>query len=302
MRVPPFFRPSLRLRWLLPCVLAAVLAACGMRFAYSHLDWLLPWYLSDYVTLDRDQRNLLDARLADRLAWHCRQQLGPYAELLRRVEADLRRGRIEAAELDAHLTRAESLWRELMVAITPDARALLESLSDEQTAELAAAFRRRNRDAREDFLDGSPAELRERQVERMEKRLRPWLGRLQPDQRRLIEQWSDALTPSTAQWLAQRERWQANLLAALGQRRQPAVFEARLRPLLVSPDAGWPADYRARVAHNRSQTVALVAALLNSATPGQREQLFGEIDAWARQFELRACAPAALPAQAAARP
>lgn len=276
---------------MLLCVLVLALSGCGMRFAYSHLDWLLPWYLSDYVTLDREQRALLDARLAERLAWHCHHQLGPYAALLRGIEADLRRGHIDATELDGHLIRGEALWHELMVAILPDAHALFAALSDAQVAELAAAFKRRNRDARDDFLDGTPAELNERRVARMEKRLRTWFGRLDPAQRRLLARWSEALAPSTAQWLIERERWQAQLLAALAERRQGAAFEARLRPLLLTPEAEWPAPYRAQIAANRALTLALVADIYASASARQREHLFAELDAWAVQFEQRGCAP-----------
>lgn len=301
MRAPsrsPLFVFTTCLRWVLPCLLAVALAGCSMRVAYSHLDWLLPWYFSDYVTLDRDQRRLLDLRLADRLAWHCRHQLGPYAALLRGLEGDLRRGHIDAAELDAHLARGEALWRELMGVIVPDAGVLLASLTDAQITELAAAFEERNREVREEFLDGTPAERRARRAERMEKRLRPWFGSLQPAQRQLVERWSGALAATATEWLAQREQWQGQLLAALAQRRQGAAFEAALRPLLVAPEADWPADYRGRIDHNRAQTLNLLAALYDGATPGQRERLFGEIDAWAKQFERHACPP---PRTAAAR-
>lgn len=298
MRVcfPPVrpFACRLPLRRLLLCALAALLAGCSMRIAYSHLDWLLPWYVGDYVTLERDQRRLLDARLADRLAWHCRHQLGPYVDLLRGLESDLRRGSVSAAELDRHLARGEALWQTLMEAIVPDARELLAVLDDRQVEELAAAFARRNREAREDFLDGTPEERNARRAERMEKRLRTWFGGLEPAQRRLVAQWSETLQPDTEQWLTNRERWQAGLLAGLERRAEPAALEAALRPLLTAADRDWPADYRRRLAANRMRTLELVAAIHAAATPRQREHLFGEIDAWVRQFERRSCAsPAA---------
>lgn len=270
---------------------AALFAGCSVGLVYGQLHRLLPWYIDDYVTLDRDQRALLKVRLADRLAWHCRTQLGAYAALLRRLAGDLRAGASAPARLEVHLEQGELLLRDLLTALLPDARLLLVRLDDEQLDELAAAFRRRNRDLREEFLSGTPAERRAEQIERMERRLRGWFGRLSEEQRRLVEGWSDALQPTTAQWLANRARWQAQLLATLAQRKDAANFAARLRPLLVEPDSFWSADYRARLAHNREQTLILLAGVVNTATPRQREHLFGELEAWAGQFERLACTP-----------
>lgn len=288
----PWRRPACRIAVLL--LSAALLAGCSFGLVYGQLHRLLPWYIDDYVSLDRDQRTLLDVRLAERLAWHCRTQLVPYAALLRGLEGDLRSGAVTPARLETHLGQAESLLRELLAAILPDARLLLARLDDEQLAELGEAFRRRNRELRKEFLAGTPAEREAEQIARMEKRLRRWFGRLSEEQRALVARWSEALQPATVEWLANRERWQARLLAALAQRRDAARFEAGLRPLLLEPEAAWSAGYRARLAHNREQTLILLAALFDTATPRQRAHLFAELEAWARQFEQLACTPSPL--------
>lgn len=270
-------------------LLAILFAGCSFSLVYGQLHRLLPWYIDRYVTLDRNQRALLDVRLAERLAWHCQTQLGPYAALLRRLEGDLRSGTITPARLDRYLVQGEAHLRDLLTAIMPDARLLLARLDDEQLDELAAAFQRRNREMRKELLAGTPAERRARQIKRMEKRLRGWFGRLSEEQHRLVEEWRDSLQPTTAEWLANRERWQARLMATLAQRRDAALFEARLRPLLVEPGSAWSADYRARMAHNREQTLILFARVFDTATSRQRDHLLGEIDDWAGQFERLAC-------------
>lgn len=281
----------MRTRFLLALLLPLLLlAGCGVRFAYQHLDWLVPWYVSDYVTLDAEQRRLLDARLAERLAWHCRSQLGPYAELLRELDARVRADTpLAPGELEDFLLRGEAFWRELMVAITPDASVLLGSLSDAQVDELAAAFAERNADTRKELLGGTPDERLARRTERMEKRLRTWLGRLHADQRARVAVWSASLVPTTEEWLRNRAKWQGELLAALAGRDQPG-FEARLGELLVAPASGWPEAYLAQVARNQALTLDLVADVLKLATPAQRDHLSGEIEAWAGQFESLACA------------
>lgn len=274
---------------------ALIVAGCSTRLAYQQLDLLLPWYVSGYVTLDPAQKQLLDARLDERLTWHCSSQIGAYAELLRTLEARIAAGdALTAAELEQFLQRGEAHWRELVIAVTPDLHVLLAALDAQQVDELAAAFAKRNRETHEKFLDGTPDQLRTGQIKRMEKRLQTWFGRLQQSQRQQVAAWSAGLAPTTTQWLQLRAEWQAELLAATAQRTGPG-FEERLAALLASPEARWPASYRAQVAHNRSLTLALVADIFNSAGADQRAHLRTEISDWAGQFERLVCTVPAAP-------
>lgn len=280
---------SVRLRLLVLTICALLLGGCGLRFAYSQLDWLLPWYVGDYVSLDRTQKRLLDARLEARLAWHCSSQLTAYSGLLREVERDLGGNEVVGAPiLDAYLQRGEAFWRVLMKEITPDAGVLLAALSDAQVKELGEAFARRNDATREEFLEGTPDALRARQIERMEKRLRTWFGPLSAAQRSRVASWSAGLAPTTEAWLHHRARWQGALIEVLAQRQAPD-FESRVGALLLEPDSLWAADCRADVARNRKQTLDLLADIFNMASPAQRTHLVNEIAGWAAQFEQLAC-------------
>lgn len=180
---------------------AFVLGGCSVRMAYSQLDWLVPWYLRDYVMLDAGQRNLLDRQLSARLDWHCRTHLAEYAATLREAQTTLAADRIGSSDLLPYLARGEGWWREILAALEDDARVLLPALSDEQVDELQQAFERRQREARKEFLGGDDAAQREARIARMEKRLQRWFGRLTTEQRVLIGVWSDALEPTTEAWL-----------------------------------------------------------------------------------------------------
>lgn len=281
----------------LPCIAVLLLAGCGVRFFYTQLDWLIPWHLRDYVSLDAGQRSALDRRLRTLLDWHCREQLPDYVALLRDVQASLRRGPMDADELERFLQRGEALWDALMHAVTPEAEALLASLDDGQVIELAAAFERRNAETREEFLEGTAEALRERRIERMEKRLRRWFGRLDDAQRARIATWSDTLRPTADDWLAHRVAWQQALLDLLARRADGALQRGELEALLRTPQRRWRDDYRARVMHNRALTLGLLAELANTASPRQRAHLDAEIAGLAGQFERLACvAPSVRPA------
>ncbi len=297
MRPPPlsFAGRSPRVALVLLCV--AALAGCSLRFAYSQLDWLVPWYLRDYVTLDAGQRGLLDQRLAARLDWHCRAHVPEYAASLREAQALLRRETVDAAALAPFLARGEAWWGEVLAELEPDARLLLAGLANEQVDELRQAFARGAREAREEFLGGSAAEQKAARIKRMEKRLQRWFGRLTPAQRDRIAAWSAELSPTTEAWLAQRARWQGALLDALQVRGDDAAFAARLAPLFGPQQAHWPPAYREGLARNRTLTLALLADVYNLAPATQRQHLDRELDALAAQFESLACAaPARLSA------
>ncbi|HAY11253.1 MAG TPA: hypothetical protein DCY18_15230, partial [Thauera sp.] len=101
---------------------AFVLGGCSVRMAYSQLDWLVPWYLRDYVMLDAGQRNLLDRQLSARLDWHCRTHLAEYAATLREAQTTLAADRIGSSDLLPYLARGEGWWREILAALEDDAR------------------------------------------------------------------------------------------------------------------------------------------------------------------------------------
>ncbi|WP_245651002.1 DUF6279 family lipoprotein [Thauera butanivorans] len=266
-----------------------VLGGCGVRFAYSQLDWLVPWYLRDYVTFDAGQRQVLDQRLALRLDWHCRVHLPGYVGLLRDARRLLARERIEAQELAPFLRQGEAWWDELRVELMNDAKVLLAGLSDDQVAELAAAFERRDKEAREEFLGGSTEARRKAQIARMEKRLRNWFGRLTDEQRALVAGWSQGLQPTTERWLDERRQWQQGMLEALKVRREPRLFAERIAAL-QAPAGEVQDEYSEQAAHNRQRTLDLLAGVFNTANDRQRERLLAEIDGLTGQFDKLACA------------
>ena len=285
---------------LLALIFPLVLSGCGVRYVYSQLDWIVPWYLRDYVSLDGEQRAALDERLAERLDWHCRSQLPGYAQWLREAEVMIARGGVDRADLGAHLARAEGFWDHLMAALVDDVSHLLAGLTDEQVKELHARFETRNRKTREEFVDPPEDVLHDRRVERTEKRLRRWFGRMSVEQRLLVETWSRRLEPVAADWLANRVEWQRRLGGALDGRGDRDAFDgrgdrdafdARVAALMRQPQLAWSADYRARVERNRELTLGLLADVLASATVRQRERALHEIDSLASQFERLACAP-----------
>lgn len=283
--------------------LALMLSACGrVQYAYSQLDWLVPWYVRDYVRLDRDQRALLDQRLALRLEWHCAAHLPEYVRWLQGIERDLEAVPIDTAFLESRIAEALVFWRELAEVLVQDASPLLATLSDRQIRDLFESFAERNEKTRKEFLVGSPRELHERRVARMEKRLQRWFGRLDRDQVAMLEVWSRELQDGTLEWFDNRLVWQQRLGETLEGRAGGQRFERELAALVLAPDMHWTDQYRAMVAGNRERTLGLLLDLHASASERQRQKLRKEISSLSTQFRRLACTKIEpVPAQASSR-
>lgn len=267
----------------------SLVSGCGLRLAYQQLDHLLPWYVSDYVTLDDGQRDTLDSMLAHRLAWHCQTQIPAYRKWLDEVHASLDGERVTAADLQPLGDQAETMWRKLMLALTPDLTKLLAQLSDQQVDEILRAMDKKNRELRREYLDVSDERRLAKRTERMEKQLRRWTGRLSAEQRAILDTWASELRPTAGDWITQREGWRTRFSAALAQRADTSRLEAHMRQLLATPDAHWSDSYRADVEFNRAHTLQLVADVYNLASTQQRNKIAEEIGSLGTQLDELAC-------------
>lgn len=279
---------------LLVLALVLLLSGCsGVRYVYSQLDWIVPWYARDYVRLDESQRTLLKTRLDERLAWHCQSEMPVYAAFLRALEADLAQPRVQVETLERYVDQATIYWDALIETLVPDIADVLAEFNDRQIAELIVNLDARNVKARAEFLDPSEAQRHENRVARMEKRLQRWFGRLTDEQKKALVAWSHALHPATDEWFESRLGWQEQLLDALAVRDDRSRFNDRVSHLMTNPDAGWGERYRARVNANREFTLALIADTYDQATLAQRAHVANKLHSLARQIDRLACVPAA---------
>lgn len=274
---------------LLSLALGLSLTACSrIALVYDNLDWLIPWRLDSYLNLDREQRTWLEPRLQAHLQWHCSRELPRYLDWLQRTRTLLEQAEPSPAALDARLDEIDAALARIGHEITPTAIALLQNLDDEQVAELFAELEQKNREAREKFLEPPLATQIEERQQRLQERLRPWLGRLNEQQQIHLEQWATGLSGHSRLWLDNRERWQAQLRAALEERDSPA-FAACLSHLLQEPQAYYGDSYREAYEQARQATAALFSQLLASADAQQRRRLTQRLDALHDDFSKQRC-------------
>ncbi|BCJ05740.1 MULTISPECIES: DUF6279 family lipoprotein [unclassified Pseudomonas] len=252
---------------------ALALVACSrIDLAYRNLDRLVPWSLDDYLDMNREQKQLLDERLREQLAWHCKTQLPGYLDWLDRVRLMVAEDAVTDQALEQRTLEARQAIGRVATAITPSATELLRGMSDTQVAEMRLAFRA-DIDKRRKTYDETPLPKQiEQRAARMQKRLEPWLGELSAQQRLRVMSWSQALGDQNRQSIANRAHWQQQLVLAMDQRATPG-FEPRLAQLLQRKESLWTAEYRQAYENSEQQARSLLVDLMKQSSLAQKQFL-----------------------------
>lgn len=271
-----------------------VLSSCGPRFMYTNLDWLIPWYVEDYIALDPQQNDELTNRLARQLDWHCRTQMPRYADFLRQLRDDLSLPgqSVPAARWGYHFDQLKQYWVDMIHKIGPDATAILVTASDAQIAMLFANLEKTNLDLQREYVD-PPLEARRRnRQKRMQKRLAYWTGPLTKVQKGLVAEWAHGLAETAEAWLRHRRRFQAALQRQLTQRQRDEDFQRRFIDLLARPDQLRDPPYQKIIDTNLRLTFHFLENLSQSLTPQQRRHIVERLEKLAVEMEKLACEPA----------
>ncbi|GEM_PF-169765 len=280
---------NVRLATCLLITLVLLLNACTrLDLAYRSVDWLVPWTLRDYVSLDKAQKSRLDAALKRHMTWHCRTQLPTYVEWIARARALTETLPVKPEQVARQLLDMKEAVHPVAVRITPDAIELARSLSDEQVAQI---FKRLDEDKanwQEDYLDPPLQEQIEDRARRMQQRLQGWFGRLDAAQRARVLAWSKELGGQNALWLGNRENWQNHFRAALAKRGE-ADFPQRMTDLLQHRERFWSDAYRASFDQALNAFSRLLADLLNDAKPAQRERVRQRLEDLRQRFADMSC-------------
>jgi len=258
----------------LPVLALLVLGACSSTtFLYNRLDFILPWYLDDYVELDRDQRQAFDRLLDPFLDWHRQEELPAYVAVLDQVEGTLGQP-VTQEEIDAISGAFEEAWLRLEDRSLDWLLALGASLTDAQVEEFLRNLEERQQEYEEKYLSRSDEEYREEMYDNLLDRAQDYLGRLDREQKAALRAASDAMIRADGPWLEERARWHARLAELL--QREPG-WEQRVRDAVARREETLSQDYREAYAHNLMLIQETVAGLLNSRSERQERRLRGEI-------------------------
>jgi len=269
-----------------------LVTACGPRWYYNHLDWMIPWYVDDYLSLDSAQRSALEIRLARQLNWHCRTQLPEYGAFLRSVGQEFEDPDqpVTREQFAHHLQTLKDFWKDLMARIGPDVADILITASDEQIDELFRNIEKDNLERQRTYVDPPEREILQNRTDRMVERLGRWIGDLTDTQYDAVQQWSRNVGATSSQWLANRRRVQQAFRQLIAARTVDPAFKEKFTALLVSPEVVRTKTYQTRLDRNIGFTLDLLTDIEKTLTDAQRSHLRAYLESLAEDFDALACA------------
>lgn len=257
-----------------------LLSGCSTKFVYKNVDWLIYWYVDDFVELTSEQEDAVDVKLAQWLDWHKKNELPNYLAHLKELSNDIAQQQLSLARMDYHQEKVTDHWLRIRTHIIPDLVDMAPMLSDDQIASLFTEIEEKNKEdaeEREERTAMSPEKRKKEVVKRNQKNLKRWLGKLNTEQETLIENMYGEYHSNGELWSEYRQRYQGELRALFAAPDRGPGFKASLHKMLM-----YPHDYRSDLLNQRNDEngqkyKSFLLAIDALTTEKQREHLIDEI-------------------------
>ncbi len=265
-------------------VLSCLFACSSTRLAYNYLDWVISWYLDDYIQLNKEQDDYYDRQLDELLQWHRSDQLPRYVRFVDEMMLHINK----PVHTDMLLERKNTMREFIRVFIAraaPDCIKLLLWLDPEQRQAFYGAGAEKQQQFEEKYQDEPEIDRSKRLYKRMEKLLKRFIGRLTDGQELIVQRWADSLIGVQQLWLENRRIWLSTLQTVLEGSGTDTEKERRLYQLLVEPESLWSTAYLAAVQQNEILTLDMFSDIHNSMTEKQRKHLHASLSRLKKDFE-----------------
>jgi hypothetical protein len=266
------------LKKLLIISLLLLLTACSSKFAYNNLDWLIYWYLDDYVELEGSEKKAFDSDLNRWLSWHRKEELLEYKSHLLELKHQLNERPISEKQWQAHMDRGRTHWTRLRDYIAPELMPYAQRLTDKQVESLFNELNQSIQESIEERQNLKPDEMLKERYEEAREELKGYIGELTLEQMDLVKQTIPQYKTNFDNWIQYRRNILSEAKSLFDQRNQLENFQIRLLNLLKYPEDYYPQQYGLIRDYNRQVTVALLTALSATLTDKQLARLNRKID------------------------
>lgn len=255
-----------------------LLVGCSSTYVYNNLDWLLYWYLDDYVELDKGQKRIFDDKLDGWLRWHREEELREYKAQLLDLKQRVNSGPLNAQEWQEEFAKARSHWERLRNRVGPELVSFAPRLTDKQVAQLFEELESQNLEYEEERAETTEQERREERLEDIEDQLKGYVGKLNKEQLQLIEKYEDRFKTNFENWIAYRRAIQQAAKSLMESRNDNPQFIQQLTYLMEHPEEFQSDAYKLTSTHNRTTSGQMIAELNLTITPKQMRKLNKKVD------------------------
>ena len=257
-------------------VFAFVLAGCSAnRFLYNRADTFVRWTIDDYVDLTSEQQKQFDADLDGLLEWHRRDELPLYREFIV-SSLDALEGGVTIDEAILISGGIDEAANRLQVKLVDLLLGSAEGLTDGQIRDFLDELDRQQEEYAQERLIRDNIEYADDAADSLRRLGKRLLGRLNDDQKALIQSRSTELMRIDRLWHEDRSAWGAKLGTIL-ESRLPG-WQAEVRVLGDTRSEARTPAYVAGIEHNGDVILGLLVEVINGRTDRQDRRMRGFLD------------------------
>ncbi|WP_000049502.1 DUF6279 family lipoprotein [Vibrio sp. RC586] len=266
-------------KWLRILLLCTLLAGCGTKFVYHHLDWFVIDYVEDFVDLDEQQKLMIEQAMPDLLEWHTREALPRYVEQIDELLA-LPLSNVTVEQIAQHQDRARAHYQQLVNKLLPDVTAIAATFKQTQIDQFMDAVVKRHEKFAKKYREMDEPALRQFYQEKVQEDLEEWLGPLTPEQKIVLKEWSLNIQSTISDWVVVQVTFREQIRALFEKRHQPEQFQAYLGELLLNSEQYYSPILKAKLAYNRGLAQRYLVEILRISTPKQQLHFRQELQDW----------------------
>lgn len=264
--------PSKKIRFIILGLILLSLSGCT-RFYYNYADWMISWHVGGYIDFTRSQQRVFDNFVDEQLAWHRKQELPRYSTYLESLYNELQQP-MTPQQVELRFDESLDFWQAIFIKAMPEMNRIFLQLSNQQVEEFLANLSTEQKELEYDHKKSSAEKNIQIRSKNMEKGLKRFIGKLNNEQRKQINQWSRDTSGIFASSIEQRKNWQQQINLTFREHRgDPQLFSKEATQLFVYPDHYWDDAYTQRIEKNRQITFILFSDIQQSLTAKQHKKL-----------------------------
>ncbi|MGQ8363868.1 DUF6279 family lipoprotein [Glaciecola sp. 1036] len=262
-------------------LLVLSLAGCSTKFTYNNIDWLIYWYIDDYIEFTDEQEKAFDVKLSEWLTWHRQTEFPLYLAHIDELIKDIEQNALSIERMEHHTEKAREHWQRLRARVAPDLVDMSFMLSDEQVVYLFAALEKDLQEEAEEYqkrLEKSADKRKKEWISRNEDSLEDWFGSLTSEQESFIKNSYQNFSPTRQFWIDYKTDYQSALRKAFASRDHNPEFKTELEYLLTNPEVYRSDAFIMASEQNTKRSHEYLLTLLTLSTEKQRKELIEQIN------------------------
>ena len=256
----------------------------AVKLGYNNAPEISYWWLDGYFDFNSSQSSKLRQDLNNVQAWHRQNELPVYVKAIEKIQR-LVPGKVTPEQMCEIYADLKPRFQTLVDQTEPLIVSMAPTLKPEQIVHLARQLDKRSDKWREEWLEGSVSERRERRTKQWIDRMEMFYGRLDETQLAVLR--SQVAESSFDAAIIARESQRRHqdtlqtfrkvLADKLTAEKVKSEIHGLLERSMQSPDAA----YRSHMEKLTQESCKVVASLHNSITPAQRKKAIGVLDSYA---------------------